>query len=105
MKYKLSRSGNMRRSSGSLGGYQGRDPVSHRPYSRKVSLKRFKKTGQFAFRRSGEGHLAGEKWAEAKNIDPESRAWKYSKNSPSFDEGVHTYKSSARSSALQKAKK
>lgn len=95
----------MRRSSGSLGGYQGRDPVSHRPYSRKVSLSRFKKTGKFAFRRAGEGHRAGETWGAQKGIDPSSKVWRYSKNSPSFDEGVHQYKESARSRALDKSKK
>lgn len=105
MKYKLAKSGNLRKSGMSLGGYQGRDPVSHRPYSRKVSLKRFNKTGKFAFRRAGEGHRAGEAWGKSKGIDPESRVWRYSKNSPSFDEGVHQYKEFAMEKALNKAKK
>lgn len=95
----------MRKSYKSLGGYQGRDPVSHRPYSRKVSVKRFKKTGKFAYRINGEGHRAGEKWGKEKGIDPESKSWRYSKNSPSFDEGVYTYKQGAKDKALQKAKK
>lgn len=105
MRYTLAKSGRIARATKSLGGYQGRDPVSHRPYNRKVSIKRFKKTGKFAFRRAGEGHKAGEEWGRQKGIDPESKAWKYSKNSPSFDEGVYTYKQGAKDKALLKAKK
>jgi len=83
-----------------LRGYQGRDPVSHRRYDRKTSLRRYKKTGQFTYRGTrvggkmvyGLGHKAGEQWAEQRGIDPESRVRKYSKNSPSFDEGVYKYK-------------
>lgn len=36
----------------------------------------------------GLGHKAGEQWGDAKQIDPKSPVRKYSKNSPSFDEGV-----------------
>lgn len=86
-------------------GYKGRDPVSHRTYNRKVSIARAIRNspdGGFNFtyrgtRRGGKiiyglGHDAGEKWGEAKGIDPMSRVRKYSKNSPSFDEGVYKYK-------------
>lgn len=90
-------------------GYKGRDPVSHRMYNRKTSLKRFKETGEFTYRGTkrgnmtiyGLGHAAGEKWGQAKNIDPTSRVRRYSKNSPSFDEGVYQYKQKAKSKALE----
>ena len=59
-----------------------------RQYNRKSSLQRFRRTGKFRFVGDGSGHAAGEKWGDAKDIDPESRTTKYSKNSPSFDEGV-----------------
>ena len=82
-------------------GYKGRDPISHRQYSRKTSLNRFKKTGKFTYRGTkvgnktiyGLGHKAGEEWGAKKEIDPKSPVRKYSKNSPSFDEGVYQYKS------------
>ncbi len=85
-----------------LTGYKARDKVSHRTYSRKTSLNRFKKTGKFTYRGTnvrgkvvyGLGHKAGENWAAQKEIDPKSQVRKYSKNSPSFDEGVYKYKSS-----------
>lgn len=85
-------------------GYKGRDPVSHRPYSRKTSLARYAKTGSFTYRGTkvgrkivyGLGHDAGERWADRKSIDPNSRVRKYSKNSPSFDEGVYRYKERAK---------
>jgi hypothetical protein len=80
-------------------GYGARDAISHRKYSRKVSIGRFKRTGQFSYRKDGSGHLAGEEWGRKKAIDPHSRITKYSKNSPSFDEGVYTYK--ARERALK----
>lgn len=83
-------------------GYQGRDSISHRRYSRQTALNRFKKTGKFTYVGTkvgnkviyGLGHDAGEKWGEAKQIDPTSQTKKYSKNSPSFDEGVYKYKES-----------
>jgi len=92
-------------------GYKGRDPVSHRTYSRKASLARFNKTGKFTYRGTkvgnqviyGLGHKAGENWGEAKSIDPTSRVRKYSKNSPSFDEGVWKYKESKKK-ALENSK-
>ena len=93
-------------------GYSARDRISHRTYSRKTSLGRFKRTGNFTYRGTkignkvvyGLGHKAGENWGEEKKIDPESIATKYSKNSPSFDEGVHKYKESAKQKALQASK-
>ncbi len=88
-----------------LKGFKGRDPISHRKASRVVQARRFRKTGMFTYRGKGamrgSGHAAGEKWGESKGIDPNSRIRKYSKNSPSFDEGVMKYKMSAKSKALQ----
>lgn len=63
-----------------------------RQYNRKSSLQRFRRTGQFRYVGDGSGHKAGEKWGDEKDIDPESRTTKYSKNSPSFDEGVYLSK-------------
>jgi len=91
-----------------LKGYQGRDIISHRKYNIKTALNRFKKTGNFTLRGTkiggkvvyGLGHKAGENWGAEKQIDPDSIATKYSKNSPSFDEGVHKYKESAKQKAL-----
>lgn len=57
-------------------------------YSWGESIKNYKKTRQFKFVKDGSGHLAGEVWADKKGIDPSSPQRKYSKNSPSFDEGV-----------------
>ncbi len=73
-------------------GYQRRDPGTHRKYSRRASLRRFKRTGNFRTVNGGSGHAAGERWGDAKGIDPDSRTTKYSKNSPSFDEGVYLSK-------------
>lgn len=81
-------------------GYQSRDSISHREYSRKTSIGRFKKTGKFSYRGTkvgkkviyGLGHKAGENWGDAKDINPTSQVRKYSKNSPSFDEGVYISK-------------
>ncbi len=95
-----------------LKGYKGRDSISHRKYNRKTSINRFKKTGKFTYRGTrvggktvyGLGHKAGENWGSAKQIDPTSRVTKYSKNSPSFDEGVMKYKMGAKSSALSSMK-
>lgn len=91
-----------------LKGYKGRDSISHRTYSRKTSINRFKKTGSFTYRGTkvgrktvyGLGHKAGEEWATKKEIDPTSQVRKYSKNSPSFDEGVYKYKQNAKQKAL-----
>lgn len=90
-------------------GYKGRDPISHRKSSRAKQAKRFKTTGKYTYRGTkiggkviyGLGHAAGENWAAQKGIDPTSRIQKYSKNSPSFDEGVAKYKQSAKSKALR----
>lgn len=73
-------------------GYQRRDAVTHRTYSRKASLRHFKKTGKFRTVSGGSGHRAGEQWGDKKGIDPNSSVRKYSKNSPSFDEGVYLSK-------------
>ncbi len=98
----------MTATSRALKGYKGRDSVSHRKYSFKTSVNRFKKSGKFTYRGKGalrgSGHAAGRKWGEAKEIDPTSRVRKYSKNSPSFDEGVYQYKESAKGKALTKSK-
>lgn len=71
-----------------LVGYQRRDATTHRRYNRKASLRHFRRTGRFRTVASGSGHRAGEAWGDAKDIDPNSPVRKYSKNSPSFDEGV-----------------
>lgn len=77
-------------------GYQSRDPIAHRKYSFKTAINRYKRSGKLTYRGKGalrgSGHRAGERWAEQKNIDHESPETKYSKNSPSFDEGVWLYK-------------
>lgn len=73
-------------------GYQRRDPITHRRYSWQESVRRFKKKGYFKTVSGGSGHAAGERWGNAKNIDPNSKQQKYSKNSPSFDEGVYISK-------------
>lgn len=91
-----------------LKGYQTRDPISHRKYDFGTSINRYKKTGKIVYRGKGalrgSGHRAGENWGEAKKIDPESTETKYSKNSPSFDEGVYLYKQQAKAKALLKQK-
>lgn len=61
-------------------------------YSFSKSIARYKKTGKFKYVKSGEGHRAGENWGDAKDIDPQSEQRRYSKNSPSFDEGVYLSK-------------
>lgn len=65
-------------------------------YNFNKSVKSYKKTGFFKTVKSGSGHDAGFRWAEAKEIDPESKQKRYSKNSPSFDEGVYRYKDAQR---------
>ena len=60
------------------------------------SIKRYKKTGFFRTVKGGSGHEAGQKWGDAKDIDPDSQVRRYSKNSPSFDEGVKLSKDSRR---------
>jgi hypothetical protein len=77
-------------------GYKRRDSISHRPYNRETSLARFHRTGSWAHSGTGEGHKAGFNWAMAVRIEPKDRHIKYSKNSPSFDEGVYEYKHSHR---------
>lgn len=73
-------------------GYQSRDAGTHRIYNYKASIKRYEKTGKMLYKDGGSGHRAGEKWGDDKEIDPESTNTKYSKNSPSFDEGVYLSK-------------
>lgn len=75
-----------------------------RKYNRKTSLQRFRRTGKFRYVTDGSGHEAGRKWAAEKQIDPNSRNTRYSKNSPSFDEGVFEYKQSRKSQALSNKK-
>ncbi len=69
-------------------GYQRRGAISHRRYNRAVSLRHYRRTGSFNTVSGGSGHRAGESWGDRKGIDPTSRQTRYSKNSPSFDEGV-----------------
>lgn len=85
-------------------GYKRRDPISHRQYRWRVAIRRYKGTGSFkpTYVGNGSGHRAGEKWGDQKNIDPRARQTKYSKNSPSFDEGV--YMSKAKRRALETIK-
>ena len=95
-----------------LKGYKARDPISHRTYSRTTALNRAKKTGKYTYRGTkvggriiyGLGHKAGEEWGASRKVDPNSEQTKYSKNSPSFDEGVHKYKESAKSKILDNFK-
>lgn len=77
------------------------DGVFKKSYNRAKSIVGFKKTGTFKNKIDGSGHLAGEQWAAKKEIDPTSQVRRYSKNSPSFDEGVYKYKQSAKQKAVQ----
>jgi len=85
-------------------GYKARDATSHRKTNLGALLRRFKK-GNITYRGKGKlkgsGHAAGRAWGAAKEIDPKSQVKKYSKNSPSFDEGVWQYKASSHEKALQ----
>lgn len=73
---------------------------------KKVLFSRKKVSKGFTYRGKGKlkgsGHRAGERWGDAKDIDPTSRVRKYSKNSPSFDEGVLLSK--AKRKALEQLK-
>jgi len=72
-------------------------------YSFNKSIKAYKKNGGwFKTVSGGSGHTAGYKWAMAKGIDPHSTERRYSKNSPSFDEGVYRYKDEQRKRAKMK---
>jgi len=73
-------------------GYQARDKGTHRLYNWGTSIARYKRTGKWSYRNGGLGHRAGEEWGRKKQINPDSTVTKYSKNSPSFDEGVYQYK-------------
>lgn len=88
-----------------LKGYKAIYKTSGRKkYNWSKSIKSYKKTGYFKVKKDGSGHDAGTKWAEAKQIDPNSQVRRYGKNSPSFDEGVYAYKQSAKSRALENVK-
>lgn len=86
-------------------GYKARDKVSHRKTSLAKLVKRFN-SGTVTYRGKGKlrgsGHKAGQDWGEKKAIDPTSRVKRYSKNSPSFDEGVWQYKAKKASEAKNK---
>lgn len=87
-----------------LKGYKAgrtRDGAFVKSYDRAKSIASFKKTGSFRNKIDGSGHAAGEQWAAKKEIDPNSQARRYSKNSPSFDEGVYRYKAEAKKKAFQ----
>ena len=88
-------------------GYKARDSMSHRKTNLSSLLRRFK-TGKMTYRgkgkQRGSGHAAGREWGERKGIDPSSQVKRYSKNSPSFDEGVWQYKASAHEKALNRKK-
>lgn len=86
----------MNSKSKALRGYAETFKNGKKKYNWNKAIKRFKKTGYFKVKKDGSGHDAGTKWAESKQIDPESRIQRYGKNSPSFDEGVYAYKNSKR---------
>lgn len=65
-------------------------------YNFHKSIKEYKRTGVFNTIDRGSGHAAGYDWAKKKGIDPNSKIQRYSKNSPSFDEGVYKYKQEAK---------
>lgn len=98
----------MNSKSKALKGYKGRDKIGHRRYSFKTAINRLHRTGKLTFRgqgtTKGSGHAAGEKWAAAKDIDPEEKETSYSKNSPSFDEGVLLYKEKVKGRVLANSK-
>lgn len=71
-------------------------------YKWSKSIKRFKKTGTFKNVWQGQGHAAGEEWGTKKNIDPNSQQRRYSKNSPSFDEGVYKSKQERKKNVASK---
>lgn len=61
-------------------------------YNFNKSVAKFKKTGSFKVVKDGSGHKAGYEWAKTKGIAHDDQMRRYSKNSPSFDEGVYQYK-------------
>lgn len=69
-----------------------KNPVGYnRPgYNWESSVKRYSKTGQWNYVKDGSGHAAGERWGA--RISPGDENNRYSKNSPSFDEGVYESK-------------
>lgn len=78
-----------------LKGYQNKN------YNRSESIAEFKKTGFFKTKDTGAGHDMGYNWAKQNSIDYKDRKRKYSRNSPSFDEGVYAYKHDSRQEALK----
>ncbi len=86
-------------------GYKARDAISHRKTRLATLIHRFN-SGKVTYRGKGKlkgsGHAAGREWGEKKGINPDSQVRKYSKNSPSFDEGVWQYKAS-KAGAAKKA--
>lgn len=71
-------------------------------YNWAKSIKRFKRTGSFKNVWQGQGHAAGEEWGTRKDIDPDSAQRRYSKNSPSFDEGVYKSKQERKKKMAEK---
>jgi len=74
-------------------------------YSWEKSLDMYKRTGFFKTKIDAMGHDAGFKWAKENKINPKERRRKYGRNSPSFDEGVYSYKEKVREAALKKKMK
>lgn len=74
----------------------GKAGYKRKGYNWHKSIANYKKTGTFKTVKDGSGHNAGYNWASAKEIDPSSKQRRYSKNSPSFDEGVYKYKQEAK---------
>lgn len=75
---------------------------SRKGYSWKKAIAFKKKTGHFHTVSGGSGHRAGERWGDEKEIDPNSTQRRYSKNSPSFDEGVYLSKQKRKMAAKMK---
>lgn len=71
-------------------------------YTWSKSVAKFKKTGKFRNVSDGSGHAAGENWGDKKEINPESQQRRYSKNSPSFDEGVYVSKKKRMAEKMKK---
>lgn len=78
---------------------------NNKKYSFNKSLRNYKKTGFFRTRIDAKGHDAGFNWAKVAEIDPYERKRKYGLNSPSFDEGVYSYKQRIKESTRSKALK
>lgn len=82
--------------------YGNRGKGYNRPgYSWSKAMRFARRKGAFKTVSGGSGHAAGESWGNTKDIDPESQQRRYSKNSPSFDEGVWISKQKRRSPETQ----